>query len=79
MSFLGSLCFSGSLFGQMELINVGGVLQEAGDADSRAGAISQVQVEYFIFPQTSTVIRLSHFYQKFCVHCIVIINDEGMG
>ena len=63
----------------MELINVGGVLQEAGDADSRAGTMSQVQVEYFIFPQTSTFIRSSHFYQEFCVHCIVIINDEGMG
>ena len=79
ISFLGSLCFSGYLFGRMELINVGGVLQEAGDADSRAGTISQVLVEYFIFPQTSTFIRLSHFYQEFCVHCIVIINDGGMG
>ena len=79
MSFLGSLCFSGYLFGRMKLINVVDVLQEAGDADSRAGTMSQVQVEYFIFPQTSTFIRSSHFYQEFCVHCIVIINDEGMG
>ena len=63
----------------MELINVGGVLQEAGDAASRAGTISQLQVEYFIFPQTSTFIRFSHFYQEFCAHCTVIINDEGMG
>ena len=42
ISFLGSLFFSGYLFGRMELINVGGVLQEAGDADSMAGTISQV-------------------------------------
>ena len=62
----------------MELINVG-VLQEAGHADLRAGTISQVQVEYFIFPQFSIFIRLSHFYQEFCVPFIVIINDRGMG
>ena len=36
ISFLDSLLFSGDLFGQMESINVDGVLQEAGDADSRA-------------------------------------------
>ena len=38
----GSLPFSGLLFGQMESINVAGVLQEAGDADSRACTRSQV-------------------------------------
>ena len=79
ISFLGYFFFSGYFFGRMELINVGVVLQEAGNADSRASTISQVQVEYFIFPQTSTFIRLSHSYQEFCVHCIVIINDGGMG
>ena len=42
MIFLGSLVFSGELFGQMESINVGGVLQEAGDADSRTRTRSQV-------------------------------------
>ena len=42
ISFLGSLFFSGYLFEQMESINVPGVLQEAGDADSSACTISQV-------------------------------------
>ena len=64
--------FSGYLFGRMESINVAGVLQEAWDADSRAHTRSQVYVEYFIIPYTSTFIRLSHLYQEFCVHCIVI-------
>ena len=32
-----------------------------------------------IIPYTSTFVRLSHLYQKFCVHCIVIMNDGGMG
>ena len=54
-----------------------GVLQEAGDADSRARTRSQVSVEYFIIPYTSTFIRLSHLYLEFCVHCIVIMNDGG--
>ena len=26
---------------------------------------------------TSIFIRLSHFYQQFCYHCIVIMNDGG--
>ena len=26
----------------------------------------------------STFVRLSHLYQEFCVHCIVIMNDRGM-
>ena len=38
----GFFAFSGKLFGQMESINVTGVLQEAGDADSRAHIRSQV-------------------------------------
>ena len=63
----------------MESINVAGVLQETGDADLRARTRSQAQVEYFIIPYTSTFIRLSHLYQEFCVHCIVIMNDGGMG
>ena len=54
-----------------------GVLQEAGDADSRARTRSQVSVEYFIIPYTSTFIRLSHLYQEFCVQCIIILNDGG--
>ena len=63
----------------MESINVTGVLQEVGDADSRARTRSQVQVEYFIIPYTSIFIRLSHLYHELCVHCIVIMNDGGMG
>ena len=56
-----------------------GVLQEAGDADSRAHTRSKVSVEYFIIPYTSTFIRLAHLYLEFCVCCIVIMNDEGDG
>ena len=56
-----------------------GVLQEAGDAESRARTRSQVYVEYFTIPYTSTFIRLSHLYQEFYVHCIIIMNDEGMA
>ena len=54
------------------------VLQEAWDADSRAFTRSQVEVEYFIIHCTSIFIRLSHFYQEFCVYCVVIMNDGGM-
>ena len=65
----------------MKSINVAGVLQEAGDADSRARTRSQVLVEYFIIHYTSTFIRLSHLYQEFCAHCVFIMNDgvDGMG
>ena len=63
----------------MESINMAGVLQEAGDADPRAHTRSQVLVEYFIIPYTSAFIKFSHLYQDFCVHCIVIMNDGGMG
>ena len=38
----GFFVFSGYLFGQTESINVAGVLQEAGHADSMAGTRSQV-------------------------------------
>ena len=54
-----------------------GVLQEAGDAESRARTRSQVYVEYFTIPYTSTFIRLSHLYQEFYVHFIIIINERG--
>ena len=36
-------------------------------------------LEYFIIPYTSTLIRLSHLYQEFCAHCIVIMNNVGSG
>ena len=42
ISFLDSLLLSGQLFGWMESINVAGVLQEAGDGDSRAHTRYQV-------------------------------------
>ena len=63
----------------MESLNVAGVFQEAGDADSRAHTRSQVSVEYIIIPYTSTFIRLPHLYKEFYVHCIVITNGGGMG
>ena len=61
----------------MESINVAAVVQEAGDADSRTHTRSQVQVDYFIIPYSSTFIRLSHLFQECSVHCIVITNDRG--
>ena len=54
-----------------------GVLQEAGDADSGTCTRSQVKVDYFNIPYTSTFIRFSHFYQEYHVHCIVVMNDGG--
>ena len=60
----------------MESINVADVLQEAGDADAKAYSISQVEVEYFVILSTSTFIRLSHLYQEFYVH-FIIINERG--
>ena len=61
----------------MESINVAGVWQEAGDADSRVHTRSQVYAQYLIIHYTSTFTRLSHWYQEFCPHCIVIINGGG--
>ena len=61
----------------MESINVAAVVREAGDADSRTHTRSQVQVDYFIIPYSSTFIRLSHLFQECSVHCIVITNDRG--
>ena len=34
--------------------------------------ICKKYIEYFIIPNTSTFIRLSHLYQEFCVHWILI-------
>ena len=62
----------------MTSVHVAGVLQEAGYAISRAGTKCQVYVEYFIIPYTFTFIRLSHLYQEFCAHYVVIITDGGM-
>ena len=42
VSFLDSLLFPDWLFCRMESINVAGVLEEAGDADSSASTKSQV-------------------------------------
>ena len=52
----------------MESMNVTGVLQEWVNADSRAATRSQVLVEYFIIPYTSTFIRFSHLYHEFYVN-----------
>ena len=57
-----------------------GVLQEAGDADSRARIRSQMSVDYFIIPYTFKFIRLPHFYQQYYIRCIFIITiDEVLG
>ena len=48
----------------MKSINMASVLQEAGDADSKACTRSQVQVEYFIIPCTSTFNILYHLDAK---------------
>ena len=62
----------------MTSVHVAGVLQEAGYPISRASTRCQVYVEYFIIPYTFTFIRLSHLYQEFCAHYVVIITDGGM-
>ena len=58
------------LFGQMESVNVAGVLHE-----SISCTRSQVSVDYFIIPYTFTFNRLSHLYQESHAHCVVIRND----
>ena len=67
IGFVGSLIFFqdfffllGELFGQIESVDDAGVLQEAGDADSRAQTRSQVQVGYLTICHTSTSITLPH-------------------
>ena len=55
------------------------VLQESGDADSRARTRSQVEVEYFIIVNTCTFIRLSHLYWEFCVLSMFTVNDGEVG
>ena len=60
-------------------MDVAGVLQEAGDADSRAHTRSQVSVEYNIIPYTSTSITLPHLCQGYHSHCVVTSSDGGMG
>ena len=61
----------------MEPINVTGFLQEAGHPDSRACTRCQVYDKCFILPSTSTFTRLSHLYQTFYVHCVVVISGRG--
>ena len=65
--------------GQIELLNVAWVFQEAGDAGSSPCTRSQVKVDYFINLYTSIFIRLSHLYQECHAHFIVIRNDGQMG
>ena len=84
--FVGSLIFFPDflfllrwLFGRIESMDVAGVLQEAGDADSRARTRSQVWVEYNIIPYTSTSITLPHLYQGYHGHCIVVWSNWGDG
>ena len=54
------------------------ILQEAGDADSRAHIRFQVQIEYFIIPYTSASITLPHLCQEYHEHCVVTANDGEM-
>ena len=63
----------------MESTDVAAVLQEAGDADSRARTRSQVWVEYNIIPYTSTSITLLHLCQEYHDHYIVISSNGRMG
>ena len=63
----------------MESKNEAAVSQEEGNADWRTGTRSQVYVEYLIILNTSSLIRLSHLYQEFCLHFIVFMNDGGIG
>ena len=58
-------------------MDVAGVLQEAGDADSRTHTGSQVPVEYTIIPYTSMIIRLPHICQGYHDHCVVTTYDGG--
>ena len=64
----------GWLFGQMESMDVAGVLQEAGGADSHTR--SQVWVEYNILPHTSTSIIFPAMCQEYYDHCIVTSSNE---
>ena len=60
-------------------MDVAGVLQEAGDADSRARTRSQVRVECNIIPCTSASITLPHLWQGYHGHCIVTSSAGAMG
>ena len=67
------------LFGQMDSMDVAGVLQEAGDTDSRAHTRSEVWVEYNIIPWTSTSIPLPYFCQGYNVTVFLLQVMGGMG
>ena len=56
-------------------MDVAGVLQQAGDVDSRAHTISQVQVEHFLNCHTSRSIRMMIIIVLF----VVIANNGKMG
>ena len=96
IGFVGSLIFFQDFlfllrwfFGQMESMDVSGVLQEAGDADLRVCTRSQVWNEYNIIPYTSAPITLSHLCQGYLGHCIftsrwfiyfrVWVGEQGVG
>ena len=72
--------FSSLSFWQMESINVAGVLQEAGDADSGPVVDRKCKLNVSSFLTLPDLLDcLIYFYQEFCVHHIVIMNDGGMG
>ena len=66
--FLDCFCLLGWLYGQMESVNVAGVLQDEGNADSRDCTRSE-EIEYFIILYFSTFFRFSYLchYTKFIV------------
>ena len=59
-------------------MDVAGVLQEAGDADSRTHTGSQVPVEYTIIPYTSMTIRLPHICQDIMI-IVLLLHMMGDG
>ena len=53
-------------------MDVAGVLQETGDADSKARTRSQVRVEYNIIPYTSISITLPHLCKDIIVTVLLL-------
>ena len=60
-------------------MDVAGVLQKAGDADSRPLTRFQVKVEYSIIPYTFMSIRLPHLCEGYHDHCSTTANDGKVG
>ena len=61
----------------MEPMDVAGVLQEAGDTDSRAAPDPKCKLN--IIPYTSTSIRFPYLCQGYHDRCVDTANNLGMG